>query len=249
MLEIYIFIIGTVIGSFVNVCIYRLPRNKSIIFPPSHCPNCKKNLGFLELIPVVSYIFLMGRCKKCGCRISVQYPAVELLCGMIFLLLFETFGFSLEYLYYLMFSLTLVTLSFIDVNHQIIPDKIIVFGFAVGIIMLMIIKPLSFKSSLMGLLLGGGMMALLAAVSPGGMGGGDIKLMAFVGMMVGFEKTLLALFLAFMLGGIFSIILVLLKIKSRKDYIPFAPFIGIAAFLALIRGKQMISWYLEKFML
>jgi len=239
------FIIGIIIGSFLNVVIYRLPKNKSIVSPPSSCGSCGHRLSALDLVPVVSYIFLEGKCRHCGERISIRYPLVELLTGGLFALLFWRFGLSFDFVRFAVLSCILVSAAFIDIDHRIIPDKLNLFGIVTGLVFIFLPDSLTIKNALLGLVVGGGLLLLVAVISRGAMGGGDIKLFAVIGLFLGLEKTIVALFLTFLLGGIAGIILVATKIKSRKDYIPFGPFIGIGAFIAIMWYNQLIIYYLK----
>ncbi len=239
------FIIGIIIGSFLNVVIYRLPKNKSIVSPPSSCGSCGHRLGRLDLVPVLSYIFLKGKCRHCGERISIRYPLVELLTGGLFALLFWRFGLSFDFVRFAVLSCILVSAAFIDIDHRIIPDKLNLFGIVTGLVFIFLPDSLTIKNALLGLVVGGGLLLLVAVISRGAMGGGDIKLFAVIGLFLGLEKTIVALFLTFLLGGIAGIILVATKIKSRKDYIPFGPFIGIGAFIAIMWYNQLIIYYLK----
>ena len=238
-------ILGLIIGSFLNVVIYRLPNNKSIVSPPSSCGSCGHRLGALDLVPVLSYIFLKGKCRHCGERISIRYPLVELLTGGLFALLFWRFGLSFDFVRFAVLSCILVSAAFIDIDHRIIPDKLNLFGIVTGLVFIFLPDSLTIKNALLGLVVGGGLLLLVAVISRGAMGGGDIKLFAVIGLFLGLEKTIVALFLTFLLGGIAGIILIATKIKSRKDYIPFGPFIGIGAFIAIMWYNQLIIYYLK----
>ncbi len=236
-------ILGSLIGSFLNVVIYRLPNNKSIVSPPSSCGSCEHRLEPLDLVPVLSYILLRGKCRHCGEKISARYPLVELLTGGIFALLFWRYGISIDFIRYAILSCILISAAFIDIDHRIIPDKLNIFGLIVGIIFLFTPGSLSLKSSFLGFLLGGGFLLLVAIIGRGAMGGGDIKLFAVIGLFLGLEKTVLALFLTFLVGGIAGLLLIASKLRSRKDYIPFGPFISIGAFIAIMWYNNLIMYY------
>jgi len=238
-------IFGLLIGSFMNVVIYRLPNNKSIISPPSSCGSCGHHLGPLDLVPVLSYVFLRGRCRHCGEKISARYPLVEVLTGGLFALLYWRFGFSFDFIRFAVLTCILVSAAFIDIDHRIIPDKLNLFGIIAGIFFVFIPDSHTVKDALLGLAAGGGLLLLVAVISRGAMGGGDIKLFAVIGLFLGLEKTMVALFLTFLLGGIAGVLLIATKIKSRKDYIPFGPFIGIGAFIAIMWYNQVIIHYLN----
>ena len=250
-MSILIFILGTIIGSFLNVCIYRIPREESIVFPSSHCTSCGTPLRWYNLIPVLSYIFQRGKCSYCGEKISLQYPTVELLNGFIYLLLYYSFGLSIDFIFYSIIFSILLVISFIDFKFQIIPDSLNIFILIFAIIYKLLqfilygISP-NILNSILGLLISGGLFLLIAIISKGGMGGGDIKLIGVLGFILGIKFSLLNIFLSFILGAIISIFLLLFKIKGRKDPIPFGPFICIAFMIVTICGENIIFWYLNK---
>ena len=241
-----VFMFGLSVGSFLNVCIYRIPLKKSISFPPSSCTNCGKKLSPFELIPVVSYMLLRGKCKGCGAGISVKYPVVELLTGFLFVWVFSAFGVSAAFLKYALLASVLLVVSLIDLEHQIIPDEIVIFSIVAGIVMNIAARDVSLMSSAIGFFAASGILLLLAIITKGGMGGGDIKLMAAVGLFIGTGPVLLGLFLSFIIGGIISFILILFKIKGRKDYIPFGPFLSIGSFISALFYSEIIYWYIMR---
>jgi len=240
---ILIFILGLIIGSFLNVCIYRIPKNISIVCPPSSCGSCGQGLRVLDLIPLISYIFLKGKCRYCNSRISLRYPLVELLTGLIFLLVYYIIGFNLFLIKYLILSSILIVVTFIDLEYKIIPDRIVIFTLVSGIILNIFVKDVSFLSSLIGFFLGGGVLLIIALVSGGAMGGGDIKFMAALGLYLGYKAMIVALIISFISGGIIGLVLILFKIKSRKDYIPFGPFLALGALISALFYDYIIFWY------
>lgn len=243
-----ILIAGLIIGSFLNVCIYRIPKGESIIYPPSHCLNCNTRLKVVDLIPVFSYFLNKGKCRYCGESISLQYPFIELLNGLIYLMLYYKFGLCFNLIKYLFLSSLLIVIAFIDYKHQIIPDSILLFGFFTTLIFkLLYYSRIELLNSTLGLLIGGLIFLIIAIVSHGGMGGGDIKLIALLGFFFDWKHLLLLMFLSFIIGAFFSIILLLLKIKDRKDFIPFGPFISIAAIITIFFGDILISCYINYF--
>lgn len=243
---VVIFLIGLLIGSFLNVCIYRIPKGESIAFPPSHCTSCNHRLGPLDLVPVFSYVFLRGRCRYCHEKISIRYPIVEMLNAFMYLLCFLKFGLTLEFVKFALLLSVLIVISLIDLDHSIIPGYIIIFAAVAGIILDIIGYKLnvSLLNYLYGMLIGGGVI-LLIVVLTGGMGGGDIQLMAVIGLFLGFKNTILTLLLSFIIGGAAGATLILLKKKSRKDYIPFGPWIAAAAFIAVFLGDSIVNWYIS----
>jgi len=250
-MEVLIFIFGITIGSFLNVCIYRIPLGESISFPPSHCTSCSTRLRSLDLVPVFSFLATKGQCKYCGEKISVQYPLIEILNGLIYVLLYLKFGYTLEFLGYAILCSMLIVIAIIDYYHQIIPDTINIFGLVCGFVF-HAINFNGFSNLLqyvLGFLIGGGVLLLIAVVTKGAMGGGDIKLMAVLGLWLGLKYTLLTLFLSFFLGGLISIILIAFKLKGRKDMIPFGPFIVLATIVTLFYGNDIISYYIMTFVI
>ncbi|KAB3537361.1 prepilin peptidase [Alkaliphilus pronyensis] len=244
------FILGLLIGSFLNVCIFRIPLNKSIVFPSSHCTSCSSSLKAIDLIPVFSYVMNRGRCRYCSSKISTQYPIIEFLNGITYMLLFINFGASIEFLKYALLCSVLIVVFAIDYYHQIIPDGLNLFLFASGIILLgieNINNPRALLTNLLGLLLAGGFFLLIAIISKGAMGGGDIKLMAVLGFWFGIKEVVLITFLSFLIGGILSLVFILLKLKEKKDFIPFGPFIVVATIATIFYGGEIINWYFSTF--
>lgn len=248
---IYTFIFGTLIGSFINVVVYRLPREESISFPPSHCPTCKKRLKFYDLFPIISYLGLRGKCRSCGTGISIRYPIVEGITGILFLITVYTFGLSLDTIQYIAIVGMLIPIFLIDYEHYIIPDGLNLGIFLVAVFFILVqvvtgeMQWNELLTHILGMVLGGGFFLFIAMVTNGAMGGGDIKIMAALGFLFGVKNTLLLMFLSFVLGGILSVILLLLKIKKRKDQIPFGPFICLAAFITIFWGEMIIHWYIN----
>lgn len=242
---VLVFIFGLVVGSFLNVCIYRLPRNESITSPGSHCPHCGHLLGFWDLIPLLSFIVLNRKCRYCGKEISPRYFFVELITSILFVAVYVRFMSyernSLFFISYLILCSTLVAITFVDLEHKIIPDKITYPGIGIGLMLSLFSG--NFLPSLLGLAIGGGVLYLIVIISRGGMGGGDVKLAAMLGAFLGWRLLILNLFLSFLFGGIVAIILLLLKIKGRKDYIPFGPYLALAGIVTIFWGRQILFWY------
>jgi len=235
---------GLIVGSFLNVCIYRLPRKEALSFPASHCPKCQTPLRFYDNIPLLSYLLLKGKCRYCQAPIAYQYPLVELLTGLLFMLTLIRFGLSWSSFFYALFLAALIVIIFIDAEHMLIPDKITLPGIGIGFsASLLSLIPLAWDQSLLGLLVGGGLLYLAAVLSKGGMGGGDIKLAAMMGVLLGWRKVLLAIMAGASLGSIIGIGLILTGRKTRKDYIPFGPFLAWGGMIGLFWGNQIIRWY------
>lgn len=253
MTYILIFIIGLLLGSFYNVCIYRIPRAESIAFPPSHCTACNTRLKWFDLIPVFSYLFLKGGCRYCRVKISLQYPLVELLTGAAFLVSFIKFGFSWAFVTGIVLISILIIETFIDLEHQIIPNGLVLAGTIAAIIFSLFNLYVNWKDALIGMLVGGGTFLLVAVLSAlilkkEGMGGGDIKLMGMIGLFLGWKLTSLSILLSIYLGGLIGGALLLLRIKKRGDHIPYGPFIAIGTIIAVFFGNDIISWYLQTFL-
>jgi len=246
---VLIFILGLIVGSFSNVCIYRIPKNESIIFPASHCPKCNSPIKPVDNIPLISYILLKGRCRNCKSKISIQYPVVELLTGLIYLIISLIYGLSVQTLIYIILSSALIIIAFIDLNEEIVPDVISLPGIVIGFIISFFVTYISFINSALGILAGGGIILIIGLAGSvifkkEAMGGGDVKLAAMIGAFLGWKYIIVSLFLGFFLGAVTGIILILSKIKSREDLVPFGPFIVLGSFVTILWGEKIISWYL-----
>lgn len=239
------FLFGSVIGSFLNVCIYRMPRKESIVFPASHCPKCDANIKPYDNIPIISYIFLRGRCRGCGKKISLLYPFVEFLNAAGYAFIIYKFGPNINSLIYALFYSSLIVVTFIDLEHQIIPDRITLPGIVIGFVLGAAVLPVGWLNSLIGLFLGGGLFYLVAVLSRGGMGGGDIKLIAMIGAFLGWQSVLLTIFLGALAGSVVGISLMIFKGKGRKYPVPFGPFLALGAVAALFWGNYIINWYIN----
>lgn len=247
-IEFFFIVLGLAIGSFINVCIIRLPANQSIVLGRSHCMKCGVQIRVLDLIPIFSYLRLKGRCRFCNAKFSSRYFFVEFFTCLIFFYLYVTLGISNDLVKILILLSYLIVITFIDIDHQLILDKVLIWLAGTGVIINLFIGTLSVVDMLIAALAGGGLMLLIAVVSRGGMGGGDIKFMAALGLWLGWKLTLLTLFLGFVLGGISGGLFLLLKIKGRKDFIPFGPFLAIGAFISLLYGNELIRWYVTNFL-
>ncbi|MDD5014749.1 MAG: prepilin peptidase [Atribacterota bacterium] len=242
-------LLGLIVGSFSNVCIYRIPKNESIIFPASHCPKCCSTIKPVDNIPLLSYILLKGKCRNCKSKISIRYPIVELLTGIIYIIIYLIYGLSNQTLIYIILSSALIIIAFIDLNDQIVPDVISLPGIAIGFILSFFVPYISFMDSALGVLIGGG---IILVIGLGGstifkkeaMGGGDVKLAAMVGAFLGWRYIIVSLFLGFFLGALSGIILIVTKIKKREDAIPFGPFIVMGSLITLLWGEKIITWYI-----
>lgn len=242
----YFFVLGLIIGSFLNVCIYRMPKNESVVFPSSHCPHCRTKLASWDLVPLFSYLWLKGRCRYCQCPISWRYPVVELLTGLLFIALYAYFGLNLLLVKYLTLICLLMVISFIDLEYYLIPNRLILVISGAGVLLNFFTRELTISSIIWGVLAPAGILFLLAALSKGGMGGGDIKLAGAAGLFLGWPQSLLALFLACFLGGFFGLILLIFRLKKRKDPLPFAPFLSGGIIFTVFFGQALLKWYFSQ---
>ncbi len=244
-----IFTIGLVIGSFSNVCIYRIPRNESLVWPGSHCPKCSKQIKFYDNIPLISYIILKGKCRNCGEPIPLQYPIVELATGLFYLALYLFYGLQLIALVYMILCSVLIIISFIDLKVEIIPDTISLPFIVIGFLLSFFLRNINPLDSMLGIITGGGSLLLVAIFGSKlfkkeAMGGGDIKLAAMIGAFFGWKLTLLSLFLSFFLGSIIGIIVLAASKDKSNNIIPFGPFIALGAMISMFWGNAIIHWYL-----
>lgn len=235
--------IGACTGSFLNTCIERIPAGRCVAVPPSHCEECGHRLGFVDLVPVLSYIYLRGRCRWCGAPLPLLYPLVELLTAVLFVLTWSGSGFNEVTLAYWVFVSILVVATGTDLRHQVIPNRLVITGTVFG---LPLVAVQSWETLWSGVAAFGGaglFMLALAAISRGGMGGGDIKLSALMGLYLGPVGVTVALFLAFLLGGLTGIVLLVTRLKRRQDTIPFGPFLALGGIIALLWGGRIVDWY------
>ncbi len=261
--KIIVFIFGSIVGSFLNVCIHRMPKSESVVWPRSHCPKCRKRIPGYDNIPFVSFIWLRGRCRFCKEKISWRYPLVELLTAFLMVALFNRFGLSYNFFLFMVMFWGLIIATFVDIPHRIIPDEVSVGGMIIGFIMVSItgftFGPFNFSfipmlRSLLGIIIGGGIIYLTGAIfdliyfkllkrpAIGGetesMGGGDVKLLAMIGAFMGWKTALLTFFLAPFLGIAFGIA----SLITKKDHtIPYGPFLSLAALLSLFWGNRIIQ--------
>lgn len=246
---------GITFGSFFNVCIFRIPEKKSIVNPPSHCYNCNTRLKPLDLVPILSWTLLRGKCRYCGQKISSRYARVELLTGILFVLVYSVYGYNVITLYYLLLVSLLIIITFIDIDHYIIPDELIIFGAIFAIIFNALGQGIGIKDSILGALIcGGGMLLLIylieLIVNKEVMGGGDIKLFAMTGLFLGVKGGLLTILLSVYVGAIYGIITIIYsKIKKQKynSMIPYGPFISVGALITVLCGTNIINWYMGLF--
>lgn len=246
MIGAYIFILGLLLGSFFNVCIYRIPKGESIAFPPSHCTSCDSRIKWYDLIPVISYIILRGRCRHCKEKISIRYPIVELTTGLLFLAVYLEYGISAETAKYIVFTSLLIIIGMIDFDTTDVYDSTIIIGIIAGLAFTAAAYFL--KSDVTGLILGalfgGGIIAVIIILTKG-MGWGDAEICFLCGLFLGFKLTIVMMFLSFVIGGVTGIILLVLKLKTRKDYIPFGPFVALAGIITVLFGQYLVNFYMK----
>jgi leader peptidase (prepilin peptidase)/N-methyltransferase len=243
-----IFILGAVIGSFLNVCIYRIPEGQSIVSPPSACPRCGQRIRWYDNIPILSYLLLRGRCRSCGVAISWRYPLVEGLNGLLFVLLLLRFGLTPLLPVMLLLGAALVVITFIDLDHQIIPDRISLTGIPIGFIASLLTGQPGWLSSLIGILAGGGSLLVIATLyekfsGKEAMGGGDVKLLAMLGAFLGWPSVPFIIFIGSLGGSLVGVPAMLLQKKGGDVRIPFGPFLAFAALLYIFAGDEIIRWY------
>jgi len=240
---IFFFIYGLIFGSFFNVVGLRVPKNESIVTPPSHCTICDRRLTFKDLVPVFSFVFLKGKCRGCGTKIHWIYPVMELTTGVLFAFAYWKIGFSFELIVAILFISMLVIITVSDLAYMLIPDKVLLF-FGTLLIIARVFSPLEpWWDSIIGTVGGFGLLLLIAILSKGGMGGGDIKLFAVIGLVLGLIPTLLTLFLAAFIGAIVGVIHLRRSKQGRKTPVPFGPSIALAAIIVYFYGTQMLDWY------
>jgi leader peptidase (prepilin peptidase)/N-methyltransferase len=266
---IFIFVFGLIIGSFLNVCILRIPMAESVVLPSSHCPSCRTPIKPYDNIPVVSWLVLAGRCRKCKARISAMYPMVELATGLLFLACYLVFGLSAEALKWAIFAALLIVLTITDLRERILPDKVNFVGLGAGLLLSLFTKPvdgtaswlanhlfaypppepaLSFADALIGAGVASGLLWLVAegyfrARGRDGMGLGDVKMMAMAGAFLGLQRALLTILLGSLLGSVIGIAVIAIARKGRDFELPFGTFLGAGAILVMFFGSPALDWY------
>lgn len=243
-LNVVAFIFGAAVGSFLNVCIFRLPVKTSIIKPGSRCPNCLNPVRFYDNIPIISYILLRGKCRDCGENISWRYPLVELLTGLLTVMLFLKFGFTVEFFVFFLFVSVLIVITFIDLDHQIIPDILTLPGIPLFFLAAVFLVKVPWLEALLGLIIGGGTLLVIALAyeliaKREGMGGGDIKLLAMIGGFLGWKSLLFILLGSSLLGAIVGLSLIIINKQDMKYAVPFGPFLSAAVLAYIFWGEQM----------
>lgn len=240
-----IFTLGAIFGSFLNVVIYRLPRHESIVHGSSHCTNCQTPIKAYDLIPIISYLILGGKCRKCHHPISLRYPLIELLTAVCFYLMYQTFGLDFNLAIGLILTTILIIITMIDIDTMDIYDRfhIMILGLAITYLF---ITPVPMIEHVIGFFIISIPLYVIAYLT-GGIGGGDIKLMAVSGLLLGYKATLVAFFIAVVLGGIVAMGLLVTKQKERGSQMAFGPFLCLGIYFAYLYGNQVFNWYLTLF--
>lgn len=275
MIAIFVFLFGLIIGSFLNVCISRLPAGKSVVRPRSRCPKCGKEIHAYDNIPVLSYLFLGGKCRSCKVRISPVYPAVELLTGLLFLACYLVFGNSISTVKWAAFSAVLVVLIFTDWRERILPDAVNFTGLGIALAISFFVRPddgtaawlanhmfdfpppapvISFADAVIGAAVGGGLLWLVGEAyfrlrGREGMGFGDVKMMLMAGAFLGLRRTVLTILAGSLLGAVLGAIFIIASRKGSNYELPFGTFLGAAALLVVFFGTPVIVWYQSLFMI
>ncbi|GAB4339996.1 MAG: A24 family peptidase [Desulfobulbaceae bacterium] len=243
------FLLGAVIGSFLNVVILRLPtEGESIVFPPSRCPVCKAPIRWYDNIPILSFLLLRGRCRACHASISLQYPLVELAMALLSLALYTRWGLSFEFFFYFLFLAGLLAIIFIDIAHQIIPDRISLPGIVIGFCGSFFNHAVTWQQSGLGIILGGGVLYAIAEAyylltRRDGMGGGDIKLLAMIGAFLGWQSLVFVIFFSSLTGSVVGIVAMVRQGKGGQTRIPFGPFLAGAAMVFLFFEDEILRWW------
>ena len=239
--------LGAVVGSFLNVVAARLPRGESVVTIPSHCLSCGSQIRWHDNVPILSFVWLRGRCRDCHTPIHWRYPAVEAVTAGLFALTVWQIGWKIDLIPVWLFLSALIAITAIDLEHQLIPDRITLPGIGVGFLTALVTHRVSWIESLAGILAGGGILFAIIVLSGGGMGGGDMKLGAMIGAFLGWKLTLLGLLVAVILGGFLAVVLLAFRVRGRKDPVPFGPFLAVGAVVSLYWGEGILRWYLAGF--
>ena len=252
-----LFFLGAIFGSFLNVVIDRLPGGKSLLFPASHCVSCQRRLAVKDLIPVFSYLWLRGRCRYCQAALPKRILWVEIATGVLFAYLYWNFGLSAELAVAVFYCCLFLVIMVIDLEHGIIPNKLVYPSLVIALVLSIVLTQTKvvpqagivpgIKDAGIGFGIGLGLFLLIVLISRGGMGWGDVKMAALIGLVTGYPLVFVALFLAVVLGGLVAGILLLFKLRKRKESIPFAPYLSLGAMMTLLFGSNILNWYLGLF--
>jgi leader peptidase (prepilin peptidase)/N-methyltransferase len=240
-------LVGLAIGSFLNVVIHRLPRRESLVSPGSRCPSCGYALGAVDNVPVLSWVLLGGRCRKCRTRISVRYPVVELVTAAVFIAHYYVFGWTPLLAVRLVFASSLVALFAIDLEHHLLPDAITLPGIVVGLLASLFLPP-GIRDALIGILAGGGVLWLIGEAyyryaGEEGMGGGDVKMLAMIGAFLGWKLVIVTLVFSSIAGAVIGLAVIAIRRGGMKYALPYGTFLSVAALVASLYGEQIVHWY------
>jgi leader peptidase (prepilin peptidase) / N-methyltransferase len=250
--NIFSFIFGAAIGSFLNVCIFRIPAEESIVKPASRCPSCGHPIRFYDNIPILSFLVLRAQCRDCGAKISWRYPLVEFITGLLALLLFMKFGPTIHFLIFFIFTAVLIVITFIDIDYQIIPDVISLPGIPVFFLAAVFVVKLPWLEALIGLLIGGGVLLAIAFVyelitKREGMGGGDIKLLAMIGGFLGWKSLIFVLLFSSLTGAVIGVAAMIINKQDTKYAVPFGPFLSAAAVAFIFWGDAFMRFLIYRY--
>lgn len=249
MEAVFVLIIGLIIGSFLNVCIYRIPKEESISFPPSHCTNCGYQLKVIDLVPIFSYIFLKGKCRNCKEKISIRYPLIELVNGLLYLSVYLKFGMSVGLVKFCIFSSLLLVIGMIDFDTKYVFTSTVLFGIITGAIFIFIEWIITGNipwDNIAGAAIGFLVIWLIVTLTHG-MGEGDIDISVICGLFLGVKGISVTLFLAVILGGIVAVIILLCKLKNKKSEIAFGPYLAIGGIVSMLFASNLIDIYVNVF--
>ncbi len=249
IMSLFVFFAGTCVGSFLNVCIYRLPAGLSVAYPPSACPRCQEPIRFYDNIPVISYMLLRGRCRFCAAAIAIRYPLVEMLTGLAAWAVFLKYGPTAATVVYFAFIAVLIVITFIDIDHQIIPDIMSLPGIPLFFVAGLWATPITWLNALIGIIGGAGSLLLVALVyqritGKDGMGMGDVKLLAMIGALIGWRGVAFTIFFSSVIGSLVGVLLMLQGGGSLKTRLPFGPFLALGAVAYVFFGPALIDAYL-----
>lgn len=252
LMNCFVFVFGAAIGSFLNVCIFRLPAKTSLVKPNSRCPHCHHPIRFYDNIPIISFFLLQGRCRDCDTPISWRYPLVELVTAVLALLLFIKFGLSLKFLAFFIFTAVLIVITFIDLDHQIIPDILTLPGIPIFFLVAIFMAEVPWLDALLGLLIGGGILFVIAIVyelitKREGMGGGDIKLLAMIGGFLGWKSLIFILLFSSFAGAIVGMTAMIIKKQDMKYAVPFGPFLAAAVIAYIFWGENFTKFLFVRY--
>lgn len=242
MISSIFFLYGTIIGSFLNVCIYRIPRDESVVIKTSRCTHCEQKIKYYDLIPIFSYLLLKGRCRYCKEKISLRYPMVEILNGILYVAAYSVYGFTYMGVIICLFFSALIVLTYIDLDHMVVPDTVNLFIFILALIVIILgDRPLT-EHIIGGLIISVPMLVLAYATK--GFGSGDVLLYFTSGLLIGSAPVQMSFVLACIIGSIWGIFLIAIKKKGRKDAMPFVPSIAIGLITSVLYGDQIMQWYM-----